>query len=168
MLKCTKTRKGTRTADTHKKPKKSEKKQEMKEETGKTRLDWERNNQIIRNGILDLLRKSKGTPPTVAQIADYTQLHKNTILKHIRTIKFKPQESRFRVLTDDVILGLYRACIKGDARASKLWFQILEGFVEKKQVKVKPAGLDLDDGIDPDDAAAIYNAMLSSEAINEE
>lgn len=98
------------------------------------RKDFEYNNIVIRDGMVSLIKKLKRKPTTL-EIAEYTGFHQQTIKAHIKKIKFKPQKSSLRVFTDDVLLSLLNSSRKGKVFSQKLWFQIMEGYIEKINVK---------------------------------
>jgi len=79
-----------------------------------------------------------------------TGLKETAVKDHLRSLKNNPDRfARFRMLTEDVVMGMYRASRAGDARAGKLFLQFVEEWEEKKritQVNQNPyAGLTDDD-----------------------
>jgi len=58
----------------------------------------------------------------------------DTICKHLQELRFEPTEHPLRVLSDNVLLNIYNASKKSPA-SQKLWFQLMEGYVEKSQVE---------------------------------
>lgn len=99
------------------------------------RKDFEHNNVIIRNAVIKLLKKYKRVP-TVKEISEETGFFEKTIRNHFKTMEFRPTQSPLRSLTNDVILSLFNRASKGFYKSQKLWFQILEGYVEKREMKV--------------------------------
>jgi len=72
--------------------------------------------------------------PTQKQIAEATGLHKTTVFKHCQEISLQRSAGIFRPLSRRVLLGLFGSASKGDPKAAKLWFQIVDGYVEKREV----------------------------------
>jgi hypothetical protein len=66
-------------------------------------------------------------------------IHYNTIYKHLDNVDFSEllaeDQRTFRILTDDVILSIYRAAMKGSAASQKFWLQFVEGWTEKQETK---------------------------------
>lgn len=105
----------------------------------KTRQDFEFNQAKIREAFIELLKEKKGRRPTRVELSERTGIHFNTIQKHLRGIDFSgllaDDQKIFRVLTDDIILAIYRAGMKGNPSAQKLWMQYVEGWTEKQETK---------------------------------
>lgn len=102
------------------------------------RSDKEFNQSAIRDAFLAILKEKKGRRPTRAEIAERTGIHYNTIRKHLRGVDFRDllteEQATFRILTDDVILSIYRSAMKGSSASQKLWLQVVEGWQEKQEV----------------------------------
>lgn len=111
----------------------------MKKRKKQTRSDQKANGALIRAAFIALLQESKGVRPTVNQIKEQTGLSTMTIKRHLKSIDFRDMvetsKASWRVLTDDVVLSIYRTAVKGNPQAQKLWFQIVEGWSEKRETK---------------------------------
>jgi len=94
------------------------------------RKDKEVNAILIRDGILQYLHEH-GKPPTDTELAKVLKLHRNTINKHIKEIKFESSESIYRTFTPDVIMSIINSCKKGSSASQKLYMQIFEKFSER-------------------------------------
>lgn len=115
---------------------------------------WNSNHALIRDAYISILQEKKRRP-TAQEVADRTTLNITTVYGHLNAMKFDPQEPEFRLLTSDVLLSLYRSCVKyGKAAEVKLWMQIVEGMkfsedegnsqvrVEKAVIQIVPAPKD--------------------------
>lgn len=96
----------------------------------KSRSDYEANHIVIRKAYFELLTKFK-RKPTLAELAERTKLSMKTIDRHLEDIQFKPQQSSFRILSDDVLLSIFHSARKGSVAAQKLWLIVIEGWKEK-------------------------------------
>lgn len=97
--------------------------------------DFAANNAIIRESFIAVLKRNKGLRPSVDELSSETGLSGSTIKKHLKELDFKDLMSEnacFKLLTDDVVLAVYRTAIKGNPSAQKLWFQVVEGWSEKQ------------------------------------
>lgn len=128
----------------------------------KTRKDYEFNHELISNSFFKLMIKNK-RKPTYRMIEKDTELNYNTIVNHMKTLVFKPMESRFRVLTDKVNMALFARAMKGNAAAIKLWYQLMEGFAEKRDVTVTDKGMEFGAEVDSEDAMENYKKLLKGE-----
>lgn len=115
---------------------------------------WNSNHALIRDAYISILAEKKRRP-TAQEVAERTTLNITTVYGHLSSMKFDPQEPEFRLLTSDVLLALYRSCVKyGKAAEVKLWMQIVEGMkftedegngqlrVEKAVIQIVPAPRD--------------------------
>lgn len=106
----------------------------------KERTDKEANSGLIRLAYIDTLKEKKGRRPTVAELAEKTGLHPSSIKNHLKTLDFKElsiENAMWKILTDDVILAIYRSATqKLNPAAAKLWFQVVEGWSEKTESKI--------------------------------
>jgi hypothetical protein len=49
-------------------------------------------------------------------------------------MQFKPADSILKTLTPDVMLGIFKAAVRGHSANAKLWMQIVEGWVERTEL----------------------------------
>lgn len=131
------------------------------------RKDAEFNAQIIRAAFLKLITTKNGRKPTYEELAEATGLNRATVVRHVRRLKFEPEKSIFRVLTEDVIISIYQGAAKGSTRDKKLWLQLFEGFMEKTDLSSggRPLGVDearkIEKGMTEEQAAAIYAGNIT-------
>jgi hypothetical protein len=106
------------------------------------RIDWARNQALIQQTYIDLIKELKRCP-TSYEVSQRVKISVTTIKKHVRQMKFEPQESPLRVLSPDVLISVYNSARKGTSASQKLWFQIMEGWVESTEVNLKNSIADL-------------------------
>jgi len=106
------------------------------------RIDWARNQALIQQTYIDLIKELKRCP-TNYEVSQRVKISVTTIKKHVRQMKFEPQESPLRVLSPDVLISVYNSARKGTSASQKLWFQIMEGWVESAEVNLKNSIADL-------------------------
>lgn len=101
----------------------------------KVRSDWEDNQETIREAYVSILKRKRGGRPKSSELAKETALSRATILRHMKTLDVScltPEGNTFKILTDDVILSIFRSAMKGSAASQKLWLQVVEGWSEKQ------------------------------------
>jgi hypothetical protein len=97
---------------------------------------WEINHAAIRDAYVSLISKL-GRRPATAEVAELAQLSYDVTRKHIRDLKFEPIAHPLKVLTDDVLLGIYKSAVDGNAASQKLWVQVMEGWRESNIVEAQ-------------------------------
>ena len=97
-------------------------------------ITWEVNHRIISDSYLKLIKKL-GRKPTYEEVVQDTGISRATLQKHIAELKFEPQEHPLRILTDEVILSIYKSAIKGSSASQKLWFMLMEGWNEHQVIE---------------------------------
>jgi hypothetical protein len=108
----------------------------MKTSKSIQRRDVEHNRGVVRDAYHKLLTQNKGRRPTIQELSKECRLHPSTIKDHIKSLDFADlSQTSFRVLSDDVILSIYRSAMAGKPAAQKLWMQIVEGWNEKTETK---------------------------------
>jgi hypothetical protein len=85
----------------------------------------------IQKAIYDLISQKK--PPTLTNISAATGYHRHTIQRHADTLNFKTTSKNYAILSEKVLINLLYLSHKHPA-ACKLWFQVVEGWVEKQQL----------------------------------
>jgi hypothetical protein len=103
------------------------------------RADWDHNHALIRDAYVKLIR-GLGRKPKLTEVQEETGLGLDTICKHLKKIEFKPTKHPLRILTDDVLLGIAKAAMEGNAASQKLWVQLMEGFTEKQITDLQSKG----------------------------
>ena len=89
---------------------------------------------VIRDSFIKLIERLK-KKPTYPEIAKDCGLSESTIQKHIEELEFDPMRHPLRMLSDNVLIAIYDSAIGGNVRAQKLWFQVLEGWNEKQEIR---------------------------------
>jgi hypothetical protein len=104
------------------------------------RSDKEHNMELVKETMLAYFAEH-GKLPSARILEELTGLHKNTVQKHVRSMKFEPLKSPFRLLTPAVLEAIYKRVVNtGDPVAAKLWLQVMEGWKEKSEQDVKHTG----------------------------
>jgi hypothetical protein len=104
------------------------------------RIEWRENHIKIQEAMLAHFDERKGqgkhlTRPTLDQLADRTGLSVNTVHKHMQELVFKPDTHVLRVLTDQVLLNIFKATEKNYG-SQKLWLQVMENWVPVEQTNL--------------------------------
>ena len=95
-----------------------------------TRADKSHNESAIRDAYVDLMTLNKGRKPTNVQLASATGLSITTVQRHLKGLCFKPKDDNFKILTNDVMLSVWRsAVLDRNMTAARLWFEIVHGYV---------------------------------------
>lgn len=104
------------------------------------KADFEFNQAAIRDAYIEILKEKKGRNPTLHEIAERVGLSVTTVKKHLDELDRKEigkvGKLKFRILSDDVILSIYRSAMKGNAGSQKLWVQIIDDWSEKQETKL--------------------------------
>jgi len=92
---------------------------------------WEFNHVKITNAISSFM-KDFGRMPTRIEIANKTELSRQTIYKHFKDYFTHPQYlehvEQFRFMTSKVMAKIYQFAINGDMRAAKLYLNAMGSF----------------------------------------
>ncbi len=110
--------------------------QETQEE--RRRIDWEETHVKLQDAII-ALRDKLGRFPKLAELKAETGLAIATIERHISSLKKEPGRfEAFRTLTERVAMSLYDGATKDrDPKCIKLWYQIVEGWEERKRITTR-------------------------------
>lgn len=96
---------------------------------------WE-SNHIRITWAISTLMEEYGRMPTKTQIADKTELSRQTIHKHLKEYINHPQYlgeiEQFRFMTSKVLSKVYQFAVNGDIGAAKLYFNVI-GFMNNGQ-----------------------------------
>ena len=89
---------------------------------------WENNHNQITWAISTLMQ-DYGRMPSKTEIANKTELSRQTIHKHLKEYtnhsEYLEQVEQFRFMTSKVLAKVFQFAVNGDMRASKLYFQIM-------------------------------------------
>jgi hypothetical protein len=89
---------------------------------------WEVNHNQITWAISTLMQEY-GRMPTRNEIANKTELSRQTVYKHLKeyssTPLFQEQVEQFRFMTSKVLAKVFSYAVNGDIRAAKLYFEIV-------------------------------------------
>lgn len=99
-------------------------------------IAWQRNQALIQEIYIELVKELKRCP-TILEVSEGVNLSVNTINKHIKKLKFEPLKSPLRSLTPDVLMSIVKSARRGSSASQKLWLQVMEGWAEKTEVKMK-------------------------------
>ena len=100
---------------------------------------WHKNHALIADTVVSLTRELMRAP-TNEEIADKCGLSTKSIQRHFSEYKFDYTESPYRALTNDVVMFIYNGARKGNPSCMKLWFQIVEGWKDSKEITGKDGG----------------------------
>ena len=96
---------------------------------------WESNHIKITRAI-SFLMEEYGRMPTKMEIADKTELSRQTIHKHLKEYTTNPlylgEIEQFRFMTSKVLSKVYQFAVNGDTGAAKLYFNVM-GFLNNGQ-----------------------------------
>lgn len=96
---------------------------------------WEHNHNKITWAISTLMQEY-GRMPNTNEIADKTELSRQTIHKHLKEYASHPQHLRqieqFRFMTSKVLAKVFQFAVNGDTGAAKLYFNVM-GFMNNGQ-----------------------------------
>ena len=106
----------------------------------KKKMDWEVNQQLISKHFI-ILMGANNTLPTHKELAEATGLSESTIERHLKTSRFTKLIERMRGMTDMAVMTFTKkVLLSEDVKMWKLYFQLTEGFIEKKAVDVTSKG----------------------------
>ena len=104
------------------------------ETTKMVRIDFERNHKKITSAF-KRLAKATNEIPSYDELAAETGLHRDTIYRHFKEYSFEERKQKFKALTDDVIVSLYKMS-KTNAHAADIYLKRVEGVGDKLQIDV--------------------------------
>lgn len=103
-------------------------------DTAKNQL-WESNHMQITWAISGLMQEY-GRMPTQTELANKTELSRQTIHKHLKEFATHPlyleQIEQFRFMTSKVLANVFQYAVNGDMGAAKLYFKVM-GFINSEQ-----------------------------------
>ena len=99
------------------------------------RWTFDENHIEIRDFVLEFVQKNHRFP-TLTEISKGTNKTIKTVSKHIKSLSFDSLLKKYKILTEDVALSIFRSAIKGNVGAQKLWLQVVENWTEKQDVNI--------------------------------
>jgi DNA-binding phage protein len=100
---------------------------------------WESNHNQITSAIATLMQEY-GRMPTTTEIANKTELSRQTIHKHLKEYTNHPQYleqiEQYRFMTSKVLAKVFMFAVNGDTAAAKLYFNVM-GFMNIGQTPNK-------------------------------
>ena len=100
------------------------------------RIDFERNHKKITTAFKKLAAATNEIP-SYDELAAETGLNRNTIYRHFKEYTFEERKQKFKALTDDVIVSLYKLS-KKSAHAADIYLKRVEGISDKLNIEVSP------------------------------
>lgn len=101
---------------------------------------YEANQQKILDAYETLNERDKITLPSYEQLAEESGLSTRTVQRHFANLDFDYICKRERVHSPGVIESIRKSAKEGKSRAQKLYAQIMEGYIEKKEQKTDIVG----------------------------
>lgn len=105
----------------------------------KTRADYDRNRVQIQTAYINFIKRNQRRP-TFTELTKETELHYNTVRKHMLDIQKqdlgnleKSNLADLKILTPDILLGIASKGMKGNSACAKLFLQVVEGWTEPGQ-----------------------------------
>lgn len=123
------------------------------------RFDYTVNHQIIEDAVFDHLVHNLRWP-TYNQLVEKTGFCHMTIKRHRKDINLQNFVSDYKTITPTVMRALGLKACKGDARAAKLWLQVVEGFRDKIDLE-HTTKADLNKTTDDKTKKKLYEMVLS-------
>lgn len=102
--------------------------------TTKVRIDFERNHRKITRAFKKLA-KDTNEIPTYDELAAATGLHKDTVYRHFKEYSFEERKQKFKALTDDILVSLYKLA-KKSPYAADIYLKRVEGVSDKLNIDV--------------------------------
>jgi len=89
---------------------------------------WEHNQLTISGAIAKFMRQH-GCMPTKTAIAEQTGLSRQTVTKHFKEYKKRPefaeQAEQFKFMAPQVLANVFKFALTGDMRAARLYFEMI-------------------------------------------
>ena len=94
-------------------------------------LEKEQRRQLIADVLLDFITR-EGKAPSFMELLTLTGLDERRLKQALKTLNFNPETHVLRLLTDSVIMAVYKnATEAGNPASQKLWFQLMENRTDK-------------------------------------
>jgi len=96
---------------------------------------WEYNHFVISSAVAKLMRE-QGFMPDKTDIAKATGLSRQTIAKHLKEYKTRPEYAeeleQFKFMAPRILANVFKFALNGDMKAARLYFEMV-GTVNKQQ-----------------------------------
>jgi len=103
------------------------------------RMDKEFNHAIVCEAFAKHIT-AHGRPPTIKKLSEDSGLGTTAVKKHLKRIKETPLSERiekYELMFDDIMSSLAITAKSGDVPAAKLFFQMLDKLVDRKEIDLK-------------------------------
>jgi len=105
-------------------------KQKKSQQKTSERTDWLRNHELVMATYLRLYQSRKKLP-TQEQVALACGLSRDTVMKHLRSVKLADVIPAVQSETAAVLRALTKTAKAGKAQEVKLWMQLVHNFEER-------------------------------------
>lgn len=134
----------------------------LEEEVSK-RADWEHHNEQIYASFIKLANEKKRYPK-IREIASETGLSSTTVFKHMRDPDFDSIKKKYSIFSEAALFTLATKAVQGKSKDwTELYFKIVEGIGDKKQLDLtsggKRIGGDLDLSLLTDEELIAYKSI---------
>ena len=89
------------------------------------------NNQAITKAMHSHIEKN-GKMPSMVELSTSTGISRQTISKHLDDLSLNNSIKKYRLMSDQVMDSMLRACDQGNAQAMKLYYQLVWGWKPPK------------------------------------
>lgn len=141
-----------------------EEKEALAEERKKLKhhRDWEMNQELIYQKYIELALAKKSAPKIV-DVARACNLSERTVHRHLDQLDFEAMKQKFRVFTEACMFSIAKNAMQGKSvEWSKLYFDVVHGINNKKQIDITTNGKDF-----TPDAPTVDVSKLSTETLME-
>src|SRR5690349_16921497 len=100
----------------------------------KQRMDWQNNDELISAKFSELLLRHQKIP-SYEDIARALNMNVITIKRHVKKMDFKERFQKMRVLSDKVILNVFKNAATGkNHQFARMWLELFEELGTKKKI----------------------------------
>lgn len=107
-----------------------------KPKTELRRKDWRDNHAKVLSTFIRLL-KTFQRKPTLDELSAQTGLSVRVVSSHLKAGDFSETVEDLRILTSQVLMGIYSSAMEGKAQSQRLWLEVVENW------RPQDAGLNL-------------------------
>lgn len=118
--------------------------------TEQRRNDYQINDELISLTFTKLWLQHKKVP-SYEDIARELNINVSTVKRHVKDINFDERFQKFRCVSDQVIMNVFKNASTGNnARFAEMWLELFEGLGKKKEVKLTGELMKVYQGFDPE------------------